>query len=141
MTDAAGDRPDLSVWSTRLYVWGNRARRFNNTRLTLVALVGGVAGLALSITAGTTMTWLIFGSVIALVSVAMLIFAGKIDTLRTATPLQWAALALAPFFHQIAFVSPELYLIVVTGVVVGLLVPLILHGLGWLFWRLSPAMP
>lgn len=141
MTDAAGDGPNLSAWSTRLYAWGDRARRFNKTRLTIVALVGGLAGLALSITAGTTLIWLIVGSAMALMFIAMLIFTGKVDTLHTGTPPQWTALTLAPFFNQIAFVAPELYLLAVTGIVIGLLIPLILHGLGWLFWRLSPAMP
>jgi len=141
MTDAAGDRLDFSAWSTRLYVWGDRARRFNSTRLSIVAIVGGLAGLALSITAGTAMTWLLVGIAIAAVFLAMLIVSGNGGRLHTVTPLQWVALALAPFFNQIAFVAPGVYVFTVAGVLIGLLLPLLLHGLAWLFWRLSPAMP
>ncbi|ALJ22364.1 hypothetical protein AOA12_22240 (plasmid) [Microbacterium sp. No. 7] len=141
MTDAAGDRLDFSAWSTRLYVWGDRARRFNSTRLSIVAIVGGLAGLALSITAGTAMTWLLLGVPIAAVFLALLIVSGNGGRLLAITPLQWVALALAPFFNQIAFVATEVYILTVVGIVIGLMLPLLLHGLAWLFWRLSPAMP
>ncbi|WP_061015162.1 hypothetical protein [Microbacterium sp. CCH5-D1] len=141
MTEAAGGRLDFSAWSTRLYVWGDKARRFNNTRLSIVAIVGGIAGLALSIVAGTAMTWLLFGIAITAVFLAMLIVSGNGGRLHTITPLQWVALALAPFFNQIAFVAAEFYVFAVAGIVTGLLLPLTLHGLAWLFWRLSPAMP
>lgn len=141
MTDTAGDRLDFSAWSTRLYVWGDRARRFNSTRLSIIAIAGGLAGLALSIIAGTAMTWLLVGIAIAAVFLAVLIASGNAGRLHTATPLQWVALALAPFFNQIAFVAAEVYVLAVVGIVIGLLLPLLLHGLAWLFWRLSPTMP
>lgn len=141
MTDAPGDRFDFSAWSTRLYVWGDRARRFNSTRIAIVAIMGGLAGLALSIIAGTAMAWLNIGIAIAAVFLAVLIVSGNGGRLRTITPLQWVALTLAPFFNQLAFVSGEIYVFTVVGVVIGLLLPLLLHGLAWLFWRLSPAMP
>lgn len=141
MTDAAGDRFDFSAWSTRLYVWGDRARRFNSTRIAIVAIMGGLAGLTLSIVAGTAMAWLDIGIAIAAVFLAVLIVSGNVGRLRTITPLQWVALTLAPFFNQIALVAAEIYIFMVVGVVIGLLLPLFLHGLGWLFWRLSPTMP
>jgi hypothetical protein len=141
MTDAAGDRLDFSTWSTRLYVWGDRARRFNSTRLSIVAIVGGLAGLAVSILAGTAMAWLNIGIAIAAVFLAVLVASGNGGRIRTITPLQWGALTLAPFFNQIAFFATEIYIFTVVGIVIGLMLPLLLHDLAWQFWRLSPAMP
>lgn len=136
MIHIADHRPDPS-WSTRFYMWGTRAHRYLASPLILtVASIGGVTGLILSIAAGTALTWATVAGIVALIVFAVLLRRGKARSIR---PHQWGVLLLGVFFNQVFLAAPAVYFTVAIAAVIVALLPPILHGLGWLFFALSPA--
>lgn len=136
MIHIADHRPD-PTWSTRLYMWGNRAHRYLVSPLIFAAAgLGGAAGLILSIVDGTAFAWAVFAAIVALIVFGVLLSRGKI---RSTRPYQWGVLLLGVFFNQVFLVAPALYFTVAIAAVIVALLPPILHGLGWLCFALSPA--
>lgn len=137
MIHIADHRPDPS-WSTRFYMWGTRAHRYLLSPVTLaIAIAGGLAGFVLSLAAGTALIWAMLALVAA--AIALVVHVARHRDLRAVRPQWWTALALASFFNQVALVAPSLYVTVATAAILAALMPAILHGLGWLFFALSPA--
>lgn len=129
----------LSRWGRSVNSCADRLQRFNNARGQLIAGFGGAIGLGFSLMAGTFVFWA-FLSLAFLLLVIVLWIVQQRD-LRRVTAGRWAALAIAPFFNQIAFVSIEIYMLIAVGTLLGMLLPAVLRGAGWVLLTAGDVAP